>query len=1283
MNKRYLNLPVIIISILLVLSFDSLSQEWSNEISLELPGQAMTTVPNFDIDPVTGHLHIVSMKNPEGVLYTEMDASGNILQQNSISHASKDAAAGGAWNGAAIAVDSQGRPHVVYREPIYTDPPSFTSYYTHWNGTSWTSPIELSKRVSRGWMVRIDIDENDRVHILRGSMANDPNDPEGNLLVGPVKYFRFYNRVLEKVMDDIFRYSADGRVALSSAYENQVHFMTSCSDYPAWGGPIWYWRSFDGGESWIKTTVQNVNAKQANGSPDIFVDASGNVHMVYGSQQDWQINRTPSVRYARFENNVELFDIPVTLEGEILKRSDTPQGVGSVAASSDGQIVIICFSEDFGARLFTKESYDGGRNWGQKEFIASESCGNLGRNAQMIRAVGDKFYLMYPTPAGIKLRIKAFSNPSTPVADAGGPYQGYEGGIIQFNASASTDEDNDIVKYEWDFDNNGVYDLITTVPFASHLYPDDYTGNVRLQVTDEDDQTATDVALVTVQNIPPTANANGPYRGMLGELIQLNGTATDPGTDQLTYSWDTDGNGSFETPGATIIKMFLTEGRNTVILKVSDDDAGIGYDTTTVQINNEPPIISMISNQTINEGEAFAPINLYEAVHDEDNHDSEIGWIFTGQIKLNISIEFDSIAYIEIIDAEWNGSETIRFIASDPGGSADTALVTYTVLPVNDPPRISQITVPPINEGGVFDYIFLDTYLSDPDNAITEIVWSVQDNYELSVLIDQRVGIVTPPHDDWFGTEDVTFIATDQNGQGLSDETVVRFVVYPVNDPPNITGIPDQTIKYNEHFYPVLLDTCVNDVDTPSGSIQWSYYGNSKFNININSRILSIQKTDPNWIGSETVYFVAHDGEFSDTTASTFTTVYYNSPPVSQGFFNQTINENGHFEPLYLDNMATDPDNQSYDLSWSYYGNHHLNITGLSQRVLHIAAADSEWAGSETITFIVSDPGGLMDTSIATYSVLPVNDPPKFYRYPIISFVEDSSFTMEKTELKTYLYDPDNPFDDIQLTFNNSGSIKGTYDAVTGLLMIWTTKDWFGTGVLQLTAQDKIYGMSSHALEVNVVGRPDPPYEFTLLSPSFGTFFSQTPPTIKFIWERAIDPDANSEVTYTFNLSRDQNFSHIIDQFNHLADTTITYKLPDVFYPGIYYWQVIATDNDGYITDCKETSAFNLENGIDVAIGKSESIPEEFALLPNYPNPFNPETHITYHVPIASDIKLCIYNSLGQLIRTLVDDHHQAGIFTASWNGTDMNGIKVSSGIYIYRLISEEFVMTRKMLLLQ
>jgi flagellar hook assembly protein FlgD len=94
-----------------------------------------------------------------------------------------------------------------------------------------------------------------------------------------------------------------------------------------------------------------------------------------------------------------------------------------------------------------------------------------------------------------------------------------------------------------------------------------------------------------------------------------------------------------------------------------------------------------------------------------------------------------------------------------------------------------------------------------------------------------------------------------------------------------------------------------------------------------------------------------------------------------------------------------------------------------------------------------------------------------------------------------------------------------------------------------------------------------------------------------------------------------------------------------------------------------------------------------FSLSQNYPNPFNPETSISYQVPEASTVVLRIFNALGQEIRTLVNGQQAAGQYDIKWDGRDSAGIKVNSGVYLYRLevISgkQKYVRDMKMLLLQ
>ena len=108
-------------------------------------------------------------------------------------------------------------------------------------------------------------------------------------------------------------------------------------------------------------------------------------------------------------------------------------------------------------------------------------------------------------------------------------------------------------------------------------------------------------------------------------------------------------------------------------------------------------------------------------------------------------------------------------------------------------------------------------------------------------------------------------------------------------------------------------------------------------------------------------------------------------------------------------------------------------------------------------------------------------------------------------------------------------------------------------------------------------------------------------------------------------------------------------------------------------------------NGISLpAPVQIQTRPEAFALANNYPNPFNPATTIKYALPEASSVTLEIYNVVGQVVRTLVADHQNAGRYVVQWDATNESGHSLSSGIYFYRLeAGGEFLEVKKMLLLK
>ena len=106
----------------------------------------------------------------------------------------------------------------------------------------------------------------------------------------------------------------------------------------------------------------------------------------------------------------------------------------------------------------------------------------------------------------------------------------------------------------------------------------------------------------------------------------------------------------------------------------------------------------------------------------------------------------------------------------------------------------------------------------------------------------------------------------------------------------------------------------------------------------------------------------------------------------------------------------------------------------------------------------------------------------------------------------------------------------------------------------------------------------------------------------------------------------------------------------------------------------------NLLDSLTVSLAEYKFVPLEFRLEQNYPNPFNPTTKIVYSIAQPSPVTLKIYNTLGQEVKTLVNNQLQpAGRYEFIWDSTDNSGIQVAAGMYTYKLQAGEMSQIRKM----
>lgn len=139
---------------------------------------------------------------------------------------------------------------------------------------------------------------------------------------------------------------------------------------------------------------------------------------------------------------------------------------------------------------------------------------------------------------------------------------------------------------------------------------------------------------------------------------------------------------------------------------------------------------------------------------------------------------------------------------------------------------------------------------------------------------------------------------------------------------------------------------------------------------------------------------------------------------------------------------------------------------------------------------------------------------------------------------------------------------------------------------------------------------------------------------------------------------------------------------------GVTIWRSLpgAEQRDTYQkeVDYMKTWLLNHLDWMDEKLYQGDQTITEFKLHTNYPNPFNPTTKIFYEIPETTNVLLQIYNITGQEIKTLINDRKDAGVYSVSWDGTNNNGYRVSSGIYVYTLTARNrFEDSKKMILVR
>jgi hypothetical protein len=626
-----------------------------------------------------------------------------------------------------------------------------------------------------------------------------------------------------------------------------------------------------------------------------------------------------------------------------------------------------------------------------------------------------------------------------------------------------SDIDNDDSQMSWSYSGTTDLTVDITARVATITSPNtDWNGTETVMFTATDpgllaDSNAVVFTVSAVNDAPVVIDIADQTisEGGIFTTINLDDFVSDIDNDDSQISWSYSGTTDLTvdiTARVATITMPDIDWNGAETIMFTATDPGLLADSNaavfTVSAVNDAPIISGIPDQTIAEGSTFTTINLDDFVSDIDNDDSQISWSYSGTTDLTVDITA-RVATITSPGTDWNGAETIMFTATDPGLLADSNAALFTVSAVNDAPVVTDIADQTIPEGSTFTTINLDDFVSDIDNADSDISWSYSGTTDLTVDISSRVATITIPNTDWNGAETIMFTATDPGL--LADSNAAVFTVNAVNDAPIMTDIPDQTISEGSTFATINLDDYVSDIDNLDSEISWSFSGTTDLIVDISSRVATITMPDIDWNGAETIMFTATDpGLLADSNAAVFTVSAVNDAPIVTDIADQTISEGGIFTTINLDDFVSDIDNDDSQISWSYSGTTDL-IVDISSRVATITIPDTDWNGAETIMFTATDPGLLADSNAALFTVSAVNDAPIVTDIADQTIPEGSTFTT--INLDDFVSDIDNA--DSQISWSYSGTTDLTVDITARVATITSPgTDWNGTETIMFTATD-------------------------------------------------------------------------------------------------------------------------------------------------------------------------------------------------------------------------------------
>ncbi|MDK9426140.1 tandem-95 repeat protein [Vibrio parahaemolyticus] len=527
---------------------------------------------------------------------------------------------------------------------------------------------------------------------------------------------------------------------------------------------------------------------------------------------------------------------------------------------------------------------------------------------------------------------------------------------------------------------------------------------------------------------------------------------TDTSEDQLTVSLENNSNGYFVLVGDEVkltqagVDAVNNDELNlkdlTISASVSDGVNPTANDSDSLivnRVNDAPTVENAIADQELSEDFATYTIDLNDAFKDSD---SALNFSVSGNSNVLVSIE-NGIATISPT-ADWNGSETLTFTATDPSGESISQTVNFTVAPVADIVADKATVVE--DTPTIIKVLGNDTFEGD-GKVVSLDINNGPANGTVSVNPDGSVTYT--PNDNYVGKDTFTYVVTSG---GVSESTTVNVDVTPVNDAPvakDDTAITDEDT-------PVTIDVLPNDTDIDGDklSIQSATVPEAQGKVEIVDGKLVFTPAE-NFNGHAEITYTVTDGQLTDAAKVTVTVNPVNDAPTIKVDAVESITEDAVSTDTVVATLTvrdTDTPEDQLTVSLENNSNGFFVLVGNEVKLTQVGvdAVNNDELNLKDLTISASVSDGVNPTASDSDSLIVnrVNDAPTVEN-AIADQVLSEDFDAYTIDLNEVFKDSDS-----SLEFSVSGNDNIQISIVNGVATITPTADWNGSETLTFTATD-------------------------------------------------------------------------------------------------------------------------------------------------------------------------------------------------------------------------------------